>query len=291
MDPAPAPDDPREDVCEPDALAGWPRCAYDLRATRRRVQATLVLAAFGVAVGVALLVASGVAWSSQRTLVSLDHPGARTPATVTAVASRVVARERHVIGSITVSFTQGTTPREHTFFVNNNVTRYQVGQPVQVAYDPADAAQVHLVGDDAASQGKVPWEVIGGVGLLVIGLAGIGAKHVLGARRILRAHEWVAVPAALRSTPKGLRSRGGSVVELGEARSPERIVAEAVTVRALPANIGPVAWVAGWGEKRLVVAPAGGCPALLVRVLSDLGADAPITPEAGTLRERGQTRG
>ena len=160
------------------------------------------------------------------------------------------------------------------FDVSNHVQQYHDGDRVDVAYDADQPDRVDLVNEPAASRGFLPWEVPTAFAALAGLMSAIAVRHLRGAKRLLGAHEWLAVPAVLRPSSRGLRGRGTTVVELGEPASPERVVASAVGMRALPPTVEPVAWVAGWGKERFMLAPPGGRPLLLMHRLSELGVDA-----------------
>jgi hypothetical protein len=261
---------PFDDALLNDALAP----AATQPATRRALRRSTVLVALFAASAVLLTTLGVGLWWRQHSLSSLSTTGVRTTATVDSIESHTVARERHTIGSIDVTYGAEGQPRHTKFDVSINVTQYHTGDKVAVAYDRSQPDRVDLIDEPAASQGFVPWEVPAAFAVLAAVMAAIAIRHLRSYRRILRRHEWLAVPAVLKGVSRRLPGRGTTVVELGESTSPERIVASAVGIRALPPTVEPVAWVAGWGERRFVLAPPGGSPLLLMHRLGELGVDA-----------------
>jgi hypothetical protein len=248
--------------------------AIDLPSTHRSLRWSAALVATFAVMALALLVAGAGLWWREHEVISLADTGVRTTGTVTAVQSRVVARERHTIGTIDVVYDVNGESRQTRFDVINHVVQYHPGDRVDVAYDAAQPDRVDLVGDVAASQGFVPWEVPLAFAGLALLLSAIAVRHLRTVRGVVRDHEWLAVPAVRKPATRAWRGRGSTVVELGEPASPERVVASPVGIRALPPTIEPVAWVAGWGQRRFVVAPPGGRPLLLVQRETDTGTDA-----------------
>jgi hypothetical protein len=259
-----------DDALLNDALSPAARRPASRRAFRR---ATFLVALFAATAAV-LTVLGGGLWWRQHSLSSLGTTGVHTTATVDAVQSHVVGRERHTIGTIKVTFAVDGQPRHTQFDVSINVVRYHDGDKVAIAYDRSDPGRVDLIGEPAASQGFLPWEVPAGFAVMAAVMAAIAIRHVRMLGRLLRRHEWLAVPAVLKPVSRRLPGRGSTVVELGESTSPERVVASAVGIRALPPTVEPVAWVAGWGQRHFVLAPPGGSPLLLMRRLSEFGVDA-----------------
>lgn len=283
--------DPPDSASFDEAL-GQP--AYALAATRATLRRSSALVAFGVVSAVVLVGLGARLWWVQHTLTNLATGGVHTTATVDSVNARSVAREHHVIGYIDTSFTVDGQPRTARFDVSTHVVQYHNGDKVEVAYAAGDPGFVDLVNDPAASRGFLPWELSAAFGVVAALMSGIAIRHLRSYRQLLKTNEWLAVPAVLKATSPRVRGRGTTVVELGEASSPERVVGSTVGIRALPPTVEPVAWVAGWGRRRFVVAPPGGHPLLLMHRLSDVGVDAePIrpAPETGPTTETGGSVG
>jgi hypothetical protein len=268
--PDPEPHGPDEGGLDP-TITG---AATELPATRVALRRSVVLIVLFSVMAIGLAVGAAGSWWSQHQVMSLDDVGVRTTGTVTSVQSRIVARERQVTGSIDVAYDVGGRSQQHRFGVSNHVAQYHQGDRVDLAYDPSDPTSVDLVGEPVASQGFVPWEVLAAFAVLALLLSGVAVRHLRRVSRVLASNEWLAVPAVRKPSTRAWRGRGTTVIELGEPSSPERVVASPVGIRALPPTIEPIAWVAGWGERRFVVAPPGGRPLLLVQRLSDLGTDA-----------------
>jgi hypothetical protein len=248
--------------------------ASELPATRSALRRSSVLVALFALSAIVLLVFGGVLRWRQYQMTNLATTGVRATATVDSVESRAVAREHHIIGLINVTYPVGGQPQRARFDVSTHVVQYHEGDKVEVAYDRAHPDQADLVNDPAASRGFVPWELPFAFALVAGFMAGIAIRHLRSYRRVLGSHEWLAVPAIRKPASGRVRGRGTTVVELGEASSPERIVATVVGIRAMPPTIEPIAWVAGWGSRKFVLAPPGGRPLLLMQRLSDVGVDA-----------------
>jgi hypothetical protein len=261
----------------PDAAsfeAALGRSAFELPATRSSLRRSEIFVALLVAAAIGLLVLGGVLRWRQYELTSLASTGRVTTATVESVDTHTVGREHHIIGDVTVRYTVDGQARSARFDVSNHVLRYHDGDLVPLAYDPQQVGRVDLVDEPAASQGLLPWEIPTAFAVMAGLMGAIAVRHLRSQRRLLKANEWLAVPAVLRPSTRRLRGRGTTVVELGEAASPERVVATPIGIRALPPTVEPLAWVAGWGGRRFVLAPEGGRPLLLMHRLSDVGVDA-----------------
>jgi hypothetical protein len=110
---------------------------------------------------------------------------------------------------------------------------------------------------------------VGGFALILVLMGATALLHLVQAGRILRRHEWLAMPATLRALPfeVGLRQRSLRVVIVHDPSDPRSVSAEPIGLRRLPDEVAPLAWVAGSGRRRFVVSPPGGGSVVLVEQL------------------------
>ena len=236
-------------------------------ATRRAVRRRLLAFGAVVAAGVALLmVAVVVAVGLSRTTSAIDDGVART-AVVVDVASRPANARSNRDGTVTVELSQDGATRRAAINVYR-VDEYHEGQRVDVRYAPGDPSHVAIVGEDPVTPG-VPALALGAFGVLVTLIGVTALRHVGQARRVLRRHEWLATPATVRALPfeVGMRQRSLRVVIVQDPAEHRAVSAEPVGLRRLPDEVAPMAWVAGLGEPRFVVAPPGGGRVVLVEQL------------------------
>jgi hypothetical protein len=148
------------------------------------------------------------------------------------------------------------------------VDRYHDGDTVDVRYATGDPSSVGIVGETTVTPG-VPAAVFVIFGFVLVLMAAVGLRHVFRARRIVRDHEWLAMPATVRALPfeVGMRQRALRVVIVHDPANHVAISAEPVGLKRLPEDVAPLAWVAGLGEPQFVVAPPGGHKVVLVERL------------------------
>ena len=227
--------------------------ASDVLATRRGLHriagrwAIVALAAF-------LLMSLG-AWRWARH----DEPvsGPQTSATVVDVVTRVVGWGRTHSGFVTVEFSVDGQPHRSRVGVGDIGNRYAEGDVIDVMYEPTNPDRVAIAGEATRSSG-IPAASLVGLGAVIALAATVGIRKVCWIHRIIADYAWVPVASALVEIPValGLRERSHTLLRLWDASG--TVVVERADHGLMPATLVPIAWVAGLGRPRFVVAAPGG---------------------------------
>jgi hypothetical protein len=198
--------------------------------------------------------------------IDADEPArtVRTPGTVVGTTTRVVGSGRTESGFVTVSFTVDGTERRATIRVGELGDRYAVGAAVDLVYESSNPDRVTLDGVPAPHSG-VPAAGLCGLGALVAIAGAVGARKVYWMHRIVGRYAWVPVDSSFVETEVsgGLRERSHLLLMLRDDTG--TVFVERVDLGVIPPSLEPVAWVAGLGRPRFVVAPPGGAPLIPVK--------------------------
>jgi hypothetical protein len=203
--------------------------------------------------------------------------GTRTPASVVDVMRRVVGSARTESAIVRVQFTVDGEPKQAAVRVGKIDDRFVVGHEIDVVYDPSNPQRIAIEGVPSRTP-SVPAASLCGLGLVLAVAGAVGARKVWWMRRIISRYAWVPVSSSLLETEvHGIRERTYHVLVLRDDTG--TVLAERVDHGLVPQSLEPVAWVAGLGRPRFVVAPPGGAPTIPMkparRVRRAAGADTP----------------
>jgi hypothetical protein len=260
--PDPADETDRPAPPDPDARA------VAAPATAAAVRRSTLIAAALLIVGV-LCAAGGLLlrWELNQSATALEREGVRTPGTITAVDSLPVGPSRQMTGSVTVSFQANGAAQTVQLNMGSDVVQYQPNQQVTVMYDAANPSVAGIVGQSLSPTATVPWVLTLGFGLVLV-LAGVVMALLLRrTRRIVRSQPWIEVPAEVQEVlgTNGLQRQSTIVLVLRDPTRGRNVIAETVGLRRFGVDLEPVAWAAGWDDKRFVVSPSGGGRLIPVR--------------------------
>ena len=116
---------------------------------------------------------------------------------------------------------------------------------------------------------------LAGLGIMVAFAGSVGARKVWWMRRVVGQFAWVPVNSALVETEvQGIRERAHKLLVLRDDTG--TVMVERVDHALIPATLEPVAWVAGLGRRRFVVAPPGGGPVIPVKPVRRLRRPDPL---------------
>jgi hypothetical protein len=236
--------------------------AFDLPATRRSIRRILLFGLCLLAAALVLLGLSVWVWVGDRANHELQRDGVRSAATVASRSIRYVGRDRQPVGSITVMLDKGTA--RPTIPVGTQVLHFHTGQHVTVVHR-AGGSEYQVLGIVPDVSG-VPLAVPLVLGVVLAGAAFLSSRHGRLARRVTKAHRWVAVPATVVEVPYSTvrRQRSQSVLAI-RGLDDRSIIVEPVGLRRLNPTFQPVVWTAGVADRRFVVSPPGGGRVLCVQ--------------------------
>ncbi len=234
--------------------------ALDVVATRRGVR-KIARRWAAVALAAAALLALGTwRWTVR------DHPVQGVSATGVVVdrEERVVGWGRTRSGSVTIDVTTNDQTRRATVDLGEHIDQYQLGDPVDVVFNADQPDRVAIAGVPTRSSG-VPAAGIFGMGVGLAAVAGVGLRKTWWMRRVVDRYAWVPVTAERHEVAVhlGRRERSNTLLHLHDATG--TVIVQRVGNAFMPLELEPVAWVAGLGGSRFVVAPPGGGPIYAVK--------------------------
>ncbi len=239
--------------------------AADAPATRRNLWRRRLWCAAGALVAALFAVLAVWLWSDHRSGVEAERAGARATATITEVDVQNLGGGRSG-GRVHFEFTDDEgTAHDGDVLLDRRISRYQVGQRIEVSYPPADPSAAVVIGD-GTDPAPLPW-VIPAIGAAVVALlAAYGAWCVRRAHRVLRDNPWVEVPSRLVQVGVGA-GHALSLLELDGAPDDGKVLATAISWRTRPmADIARRTWVAG-DDRHFYLAGLGGAPVVRAKRL------------------------
>jgi hypothetical protein len=111
----------------------------------------------------------------------------------------------------------------------------------------------------------IPAAGVVGLGAMLAVVAGFGLHKAWWMRRVVDRFAWEPVTCELVevAVSYGLRERSNTLLRLHDPTG--TVVVQRVGFGLMPPTLEPVAWVAGLGRSRFVVAVSGGAPLFAVR--------------------------
>jgi len=240
--------------------------AIAVESTRRSLRRYLRIGRVAAALATVLLITSAWLLIAHVRALDLQTGGARATGTVVSVSSHQVGNPRIQTTFVTVTYSAKGHAERQRLSLGGHINGFHDGQHVTIRYDPADPTFAEVQGH--RSHDGVPPLIPFVFGLIVLAFSWPGIRRARFVNRILTNDPWDAHQSAIVEVPFA-----GPVVGLsGRARILLRlegmtgvIVAAPVGLRRLNPTFAPVAWVAGYGDRQMVVAPPGGSPIVCVR--------------------------
>ncbi len=245
--------------------------AIGVESTRRNLRRYLRVAGVFATLAAAFIVLGAALWVAHARSFDIQADGHRADGTVEKVTNHQIGNPKISTTILTVAYTANGTRLTERISLGGYVAGFHPGQTVTVLYDPSNASYAEIQGH--RSHAGVPSLLPAVLGLLVLSLSWPGIRRARYLHRVLTNDPWDAHRTELVEVPYG-----GPMVGLsGRVRLLLRIhgmtgtiVAAPVGLRRLNPTFTPVAWVAAFGDRQMVVAPPGGSPILCVRAVSKL---------------------
>jgi hypothetical protein len=242
--------------------------AIAVEPTRRSLRRYLRIAQLAALVATVLLVTAAYLWIHHLTSIDLQADGASTSGTVVSVSHHQVGNPKIQTTFLNVTYKVDSTTERQRISLGDHVDGFHAGQKVTIRYDPSNPMFAEV--DGYRAHGGVPPLIPLVFGLIVLAFSWPGIRRAHFVYRVLTNDPWDVHPAEILEVPfngpmVGFSGRARILIRLEGMTG--TIVAAPVGLRRLNPTFAPSAWVAGYGDRQMVVAPPGGSPIVCVRIV------------------------
>jgi hypothetical protein len=242
--------------------------AIEVEATRRNLRRYLRIARLATTVAGLLMITSAVLFLVHVSSLDLQTDGARSIGTVEAISAHQVGNPRIQTTFVLVTYTGSGRNIHERISLGRPTKRFRDGQQVTIRYDSAHPTLAEVQG--YPSHAGVPPVVPLLLGVIVLAFSWPGIRRAHLVQRVLSNDPWDAHHSELVEVPLagpmvGLSNRARILLRLEGMTGV--VVTAPVGIRRLNPTFAPVAWVAGYGDRLMVVAPPGGSPIVCVRAV------------------------